>query len=385
MAGNRFEVLMDMSEDVTDTPRTKRTINDRSPEAADDDRATKLKKLNLMEVCRKAEKDMDSLKDELAMANTKMDEKTTWKDAKVIFMTLFDSVVDSIESNVTVMTDVTAAVDRYENVIAEKDRKIEKLVERIGELEARKDSQEAKASQAEMAGEIRQAMATFKVLDLDIGKETEDRKEIIDGAAKDMNSKIRSDVREKWTEATRTAKVIPVGRKTGKRTVDGKEINTVPVLIRIEDKDNRWKAEEALRQSKIHPAFHWPQGMLGHVKKFRQDMVEAGATEADYYIRIRPEDRSGKLRIRGDIKPKSGGRFEPKMYWNVPAFDNDINKKYPDILKPQMVSGSGSAAGSGGGAERENRNKSRASYRPPPTPTVRNTNDDNIFAEGTGN
>jgi prefoldin subunit 5 len=245
MAGNRFEELMDMSEDVTDKPRTKRTINDRSPESNVDDRAAKLKKLNLMEVFRKAEKDMDSLKDDLALANTKLDEKTSWKDAKVIFMTLFDSVVDSIESNVTVMTDVTAAVDRYETVIAEKDRKIEKLVERIGELEARKDSQEAKASQA-------------------------DRKEIIDGAAKDMNTKIRSDVKEKWTEATRMAKVIPVGRKTGKRTVDRKEINTVPVLIRIEDKDSRWKAEEALRQSKIHPAFHWPQGMLGHVKKFRQ-------------------------------------------------------------------------------------------------------------------
>jgi hypothetical protein len=74
------------------------------------------------------------------------------------------------------------------------------------------------------------------------------------------------------------------------------------------------------------------------------------------------------------------------MYWNVPAFDNDINKKYPDILKPQMFSGFGSgAAGSGGGAARGNRNKSRASYRPPPTPTGRNTNDDNVFAERTGN
>jgi hypothetical protein len=41
-----------------------------------------------------------------------------------------------------------------------------------------------------MVGEIRQAMTQFKVLDLDIGKETEDRQEIVKEAARALNEKI---------------------------------------------------------------------------------------------------------------------------------------------------------------------------------------------------
>jgi hypothetical protein len=274
---------------------------------------------------------MDNLKSELAKTSLLVNDKTSWKDAKDVFLLLFDTMTDTMETNANAVTDLAEAVEKYEAVIEEKDRKITDLQEKVRELEKRKDSQEVKDSQAEMALEIRQAMTTFKVMDLDMEKETDDRKEIIDSAAKAINSKIRSDVKSKWIDATRAAKVIPIGRKTTKRNVEGKDIMTVPVLIRIEDKDSRWQAEEALRQSKLHPAFHWPQSMLGYIKKFRKDLTDNGVDENDYYIRIRPEDRNGKLKIRGDIKRKSGGKFEPKAYWNVPAADSVLNESNTDI------------------------------------------------------
>jgi hypothetical protein len=90
-----------------------------------------------------------------------------------------------------------------------------------------------------MTMEIRQAMTHFKLMDLDVGRETDNRKDIIDNTARAINEKIRTDLTGKWRAATRTAKIAPLGRKTAKRIVDGKSINTVPILVRIEDREDR--------------------------------------------------------------------------------------------------------------------------------------------------
>jgi hypothetical protein len=111
----------------------------------------------------------------------------------------------------------------------------------------------------------------------------------------------------------------------------------VPVLVRIEDREDRWQAEEVLRKSNVHPSFHWPQGMMGHVKKFRQEIVDSGVSEQDHYIRIRPEEKNGKMRIRGDVKAKTNGKFETKVYWQIPPMDSGLISLNPDLVKPQWV------------------------------------------------
>jgi hypothetical protein len=110
--------------------------------------------------------------------------------------------------------------------------------------------------------------------------------------------------------------------------------------------------------------------MMGHVKKFRQDIVDSRIDDKDYYIRIRPEDRNGKLRIRGDIKKKDGGKFEPKAYWCVPAMDANLNSSNPDLIKPIFVKATGSGTAQGTGSGSQGRTKSRSSFRgaAPPRP-----------------
>jgi hypothetical protein len=49
----------------------------------------------------------------------------------------------------------------------------------------------------------------FKVMDLDMGRELDNRKDMIDNAAKAINVKIRSDMTGKWGSVTRTAKITP--------------------------------------------------------------------------------------------------------------------------------------------------------------------------------
>jgi hypothetical protein len=247
-----------------------------------------------------------------------VNDKTSWKDAKDKFLGLFGVVVDTIEKNMSTVTDIAVVVEKYEDKLEAKDKIIQGLEDKIASLEKRKDSQEVKDSQEAMTSEIRQAMTHFKVMDLDVGRETDNRKYIIDNTARALNEKIRSDLTGKWGAVTRSAKIVPLGRKTANRTVDRKSINTVPVLVRIEDREDRWQAEEVLRKSNVHPSFHWPQGMMGHVKKFRQEIVDSGVSEQDHYIRIRPEEKNGKMRIRGDVKAKTNGKFETKVYWQIP-------------------------------------------------------------------
>jgi hypothetical protein len=136
---------------------------------------------------------------------------------------------------------------------------------------------------------------------------------------------------------TGQAKILPVGRKTTKRDTDEGETWTVPVLVRIEDRETRWKAEDTLRKSNVHPAFHWPQGMLPYVKQYRKDLLDSGISDKDNYIRIRPEDRFGKLRIRGDVKPKAGGKFTARAYWDIPPMDAGLLTGNPALTKPQWV------------------------------------------------
>ena len=75
--------------------------------------------------------------------------------------------------------------------------------------------------------------------------------------------------------------------------------------------------------------------MLGPVKQLRKTITDSGVNEDTTYIRIRPEDREGKMKIRADIKPKVGGeRFVLKATWKVPALDSDIREANKDWTKP---------------------------------------------------
>ena len=137
-----------------------------------------------MSICDKVSNNMRLLKENLTKTNVAVNNNTAWKDARVVFLTMFDKVVEAIDGNANVVSDLAATVEDYEEVIEQKDRKIADLMEKVRILEKRKDCQEVKDSQEDMTLEIKQAMTTFKVLDLDMDKETDDRKVIVEKQAR---------------------------------------------------------------------------------------------------------------------------------------------------------------------------------------------------------
>jgi hypothetical protein len=351
---NRFELLESLPPDGEFSPAlvvagtgpdtrngtgagSKRTLDERSPDNDRQDRVSKMKKLDIMDMCKQAESTMDNVKIKLGETALKLQAKTTVNEVKDRFMELFETFAEAIDKNMTIMTDMAGGIHDYQTALERKDVVIARLEDKVKDLEARRIGQDVKESQDIMGGELKLAMTQFKVLDLDLGKESEDRKEITELATRAIKSKVRTDISKDWEEAAKGAKVIPVGRKTVKRQTDKGDIWTVPVLVRIEDKESRWRAEDILRKSNVHPAFHWPQGMLEHVKTFKQELVKAGHNDKDNYIRIRPEERAGKIRIKGDVKSKAGGRFVTKAYWNVPTADATFTSRNPDLIRIQLT------------------------------------------------
>jgi hypothetical protein len=57
------------------------------------------------------------------------------------------------------------------------------------------------------------------------------------------------------------------------------------------------------------------------------------------YIRIRPYERDGRVKIRADLKAKEGnGRFSAKASWEAPPLCPEVRKKAKEHLKPIWAS-----------------------------------------------
>jgi hypothetical protein len=97
--------------------------------------------------------------------------------------------------------------------------------------------------------------------------------------------------------------------------------------------------------------------MVGIVKEMRSSLKEV-FPEDKHFIRIRPEERDGKWKIKADVKPKEGdSRFKPGATWDIPPMCPEVRKRNPSWIKPtwaQVAAGrSSTATAVSGTADRE--------------------------------
>jgi hypothetical protein len=204
---------------------------------------------------------------------------------------------------------------------------VKKQGEDITGVKLCKDRVEVKASRKEMEDKIKIAATQVTVVNLDLGKEITDRKGLQTAAKEALAAKVRSDLRKTYEDRIKSATFKVIASKTFKATCEGKVSWTVPVLITIPDRENRWEMENCLRSSKVFPGFHWSREMVDNIKIYRQAVRNMGYQEQSHYIRIRPEERDGSWKIRADVKPKQGeGRFINVATFDIPPMDNNLKK-----------------------------------------------------------
>ena len=225
-------------------------------------------------------------------------------------------------------------------IIKELQQEIEAQDKVVKSVVVTKEKIEVKASSKEMEDRLKVAVTQFKVMDMDIGKETENRTEIIGRGLAAIKSKVRSDYQDEWVKLAEGVEVTPLVRKTSKPT--GKDFFTAPLLFTVQDKTKRWRMEEILRNSRIYPGFHWPQEMMPVIKGYKTVLKDGGVNEESTYVRIRPVERDGKVKLRADVKDKEGSaKFVVKATWEAPPLCPEIRKMARDHLKPLWASNRG--------------------------------------------
>jgi len=269
---------------------------------------------------------MDSYKVKVAETLTLMDMENnpSNNDIKVWMKELAKTQVDGMDEMASMVSEVVGEMDDLQQEVKAKEKEVRKLREQLDEqstvvssVVVTKDKLEVKASSKEMEERLKIATTQFKVMDMNIGKETDNRTEILTRGMAAIKEKVRSDMQDEWTRLAEGVDVTPLVRKTSKPT--GKDYYSAPLLFTVQDKTKRWRMEEILRNSKIYPGFHWPQEMLTVLKDYKTVLKEGGVNDDTTYTRIRPVEREGKVKLRADTKGKEGsGKFSMKATWDAP-------------------------------------------------------------------
>ena len=235
---------------------------------------------------------------------------------------LNDIIVKAFEKQASTMSDIAGTITGQNDIIRELGEENDGLREELKAVKAIRESQQVKESVKDMEGQLREAITKVKVMDLDFGGCLTERKQLIETGKAALREKVRSDLRARFDTLMSRASLAVIARATAKRAYPEGDRWTAPVLLTVADRDTRWETEDILRQSKCYPSFHWPKEMIEPVKILRKAMVDGGTSDTINYIRIRPEERDGKMKIRADVKPKEGKeKFALKATWGVPAFD----------------------------------------------------------------
>jgi hypothetical protein len=240
-----------------------------------------------------------------------------------------------LEQQCTTTSDLISEIIILENKVDEMKEEQDLLKDRIKDLENCRERNDVKASRKEMTEKVAVSAKQFKLLDLDFEKEISDRKELANKAMEKVKDKIRADKKARYEELIRKATVQVLARATTKRKEQDsdKEIWTAPVLFTVDDRETRWELEDILRQCKVHPTFHWNREMVGLVKEMRSSLKDK--YDDKHYIRIRPEEKDGKWRIKADVRPRdSTEKFKLGATWDVPPMCPDIRKAAPGWVTP---------------------------------------------------
>ncbi len=209
--------------------------------------------------------------------------------------------------------------------------KIEKIMEEVKEIKNvnrgmvnDRMEQRVKASEREMEEKVKMACCNIRLLDFDFKEATEDRARMVRTVISGLKEDVYPEDKLGFERIVRRTRVVILGRKTVAGSKRGRTTYTVPVLLECQNKSDAGDLEVVLRHAGYFGTFHWPQEMVPFVEGVREEVRKMGYSEGTHYIRVRPEERKGRVQIRADVKEKNGGRFQAKGVWQCPPLNKDF-------------------------------------------------------------
>jgi hypothetical protein len=117
---------------------------------------------------------------------------------------------------------------------------------------------------------------------------------------------------------------VILGRKTSQVQIRGRAVFTIPVLLECQNRIDAGELEVMLKKAGYFSSFHWPREITEFINGVREEVRKMGFKDGTHFIRIRPEERGGRVQIRADVKEKNGGRFVPKAVWQCPPLERSL-------------------------------------------------------------
>jgi hypothetical protein len=325
----------------------KRTVDQRSPDAEEERRNRQ--RLDEFEIGTSFGTISDKMKEEVKKIITGLN-GIEGGDGKEIIKYVVEglkTMVVAVEATMTEMGDAVADNRKgREEDKKETDERLRKMEEKVRNNEVRmeadrkaRETERKKESIRDMEDKLRVAGRQIKLMDMDFGKALTNRRDIIDRALDNFKEDVNLSNRKRLDILIRRTRVIVLGKETSAITIRGKSVHTVPILLECRNVEDKEELAGILREAEYYGSFHWPLEMMDVVKGIREGVRRMGYNEERQYIRIRPEERDGKLQVRADVKDKNGGRFWPVATWGIPPMDRDLRGPNDLVAKWQRSPG----------------------------------------------
>ena len=59
------------------------------------------------------------------------------------------------------------------------------------------------------------------------------------------------------------------------------------------------------------------------IRETKKEICKLGYAESSHIVKIRPECRNGRIRIKGEVREKKGGRYRVVALWEAPPNGQD--------------------------------------------------------------
>jgi len=218
------------------------------------------------------------------------------------------------------VTDVEEKAKEDKGTLEDKVKSVSDVVDMVVDTAFKSSVRE---SMKEMEGKVRTAMCGVKVGNFNIGQETDDKAFIVRKVLGEVRKAACREEEGQLEKVLRRTRVVVLGNRTEGRREGEQTIQSVPILLQCQDMRDVQVIEGILKEAGYFPTLHWPEEMMEFIKGVREEVRRRGVDGRDCWVRIRPVEVEGRIRIRVDTKAKSGGRFRLEGVWRCPPLNKD--------------------------------------------------------------
>jgi len=210
-------------------------------------------------------------------------------------------------------------VENSQEGVVNLESKIQALQAEVDRLSGLEGECILEESVQEMEGKVREALRAVKVVNINIGLDTEDKASIVRRALAEVRRHTGKDEVGQLDWILKRTRVVVLGRGTREMKGRNKTVHTVPIMFQCEERKETQELERLLRGAGYFPTFHWPDEVMDFVRGVLE--VVRSADKQENFYKVRPEVWEGRVRIRVDAKRKEGGRYVMKGIWRCPPMN----------------------------------------------------------------